>query len=163
MTDLCQACADYPEITFETGAELLAAGKKTGRLYVLTDGEVAIVRNGIEIAIVGTPGAVFGELSLLLDQPHNANVIARRPTRARLIEDGAGFLRSSPEVIYQIARVLALRLHMLTTYLGDLKQQFADKGDDHFGMVDVIIACMTQHQDQPGFRLGSDREPGSRP
>lgn len=163
MSDLRQACASYPEVTFETGSELLAEGKKTGRLYVLTDGEVAIMRNGMEIAVVDKPGAILGELSLLLDQPHNASVVARRQTRARLIEDGAGFLRSTPEVIYQVARVLALRLHLLTTYLGDLKQQFADKGDDHFAMVDVIIACMTQQHDQPGFRLGSDREPGSPP
>ena len=163
MTDLCDLCRDFPEQTFEAGAALLTQGAKTGRLYVLIEGAVAIVRDETEVATVDTPGAVFGELSLLLDKQHMASVVAQAPTRVRVIENGEAFLRSSPEVVFQVARVLAARLHMLTSYLGDLKQQFADKGDDHFGMVDIIIACMTQHQGPAAVKLGSERDPGVAP
>jgi CRP/FNR family transcriptional regulator, cyclic AMP receptor protein len=160
VTNLCDLCSGYPEQTFEAGALLLVQGEKSGRLFVLIEGTVAIRRDGIDVAAVDLPGAIFGELSLLLDKPHMASVVAQAPTRVRVIESGDAFLRSTPEVIYQVACVLAARLHMLTTYLGDLKQQFADKGEDHFVMVDAIIDCMTQHQQATETRLGSDREPG---
>jgi len=158
--NLCELCSGYPEIVFDTDAVLLVQGEKSGRLLVLIDGAVAIMCDGIEVATADARGAVFGELSLLLDKPHMASVVARRQTRVHVVDNGTEFLRSSPEVIFQVASVLAARLHMLSTYLGDLKQQFADKGEDHFIMVDAIIASMTQHQQATAPRLGSDREPG---
>lgn len=53
---------------------MLAAGSKTGRLLILRRGAVAVVRDGIEIVTVTEPGAIFGELSALLDQPQSADV-----------------------------------------------------------------------------------------
>jgi CRP/FNR family transcriptional regulator, cyclic AMP receptor protein len=159
VTNLCNFCSAYPEQTFHAGELLLNQGEKSGRLLVMIDGAVAVVRDGIEVVTVETPGAIFGELSLLLDKPHMASVVAQAPTRAHVIDNGQDFLRSTSEVIFEVARVLASRLHMLTSYLGDLKQQFADKGDDHFVMVDAIIDCMTQHQQPTAPTLGSDREP----
>jgi hypothetical protein len=38
----------------------------------IAGGAVAVLRDGVEIAAVTEPGAVFGELSVLLDQPHAA-------------------------------------------------------------------------------------------
>ena len=53
---------------------MLAAGSRSGRLLILRNGAVAIIKDAIEIAKVAEPGAVFGELSALLDQPHTAGV-----------------------------------------------------------------------------------------
>jgi hypothetical protein len=44
------------------------------RLLILKEGAVAVVKEGVEIAEVAEPGAVFGGLSVLLDQPHTADV-----------------------------------------------------------------------------------------
>jgi CRP/FNR family cyclic AMP-dependent transcriptional regulator len=55
---------------------VLSAASKTGRLLILKEGAVAVVKEGVEIARVAEPGAVFGELSVLLDQPHTADVRA---------------------------------------------------------------------------------------
>jgi len=60
--------------TYEPNEIVLAAGSKTGRLLILKEGAVAIIGEGIEIAKVTEPGAVFGELSALLDAPHTADV-----------------------------------------------------------------------------------------
>jgi CRP/FNR family cyclic AMP-dependent transcriptional regulator len=163
VTNLCDLCSSYPEQTFAAGGMLLVQGEKSGRLYVMIEGAVAVVRDGIEVASVDSPGAVFGELSLLLDKPHMASVVAQAPTRLRVIDSGDAFLRSTPEVVFEVARVLASRLHMLTSYLSDLKQQFADKDEDHFVMVDAIIDCMTQYQQATATTLGSDRELGASP
>src|SRR5271165_1739648 len=65
-----------PLASYEAGETVFAEGTKTGRLLILKSGAVSIVRSGVEIATVAKPGAVFGELSALLDEPHSADVRA---------------------------------------------------------------------------------------
>jgi CRP-like cAMP-binding protein len=50
------------------GETVLAAGTRSGRLLVLKTGAVEVMKDGMQIAEVSEPGAVFGELSMLLDQ-----------------------------------------------------------------------------------------------
>ena len=66
--------ADLPLVTYQPGETVIVDGSKTGRLLVLKKGNVAIVKKDTEIAKVAEPGAVFGELSVLLGQPHTADV-----------------------------------------------------------------------------------------
>src|SRR5262244_3848024 len=68
--------ATLPLAIYQAGETVLAAGSRSGRLLILRKGAVAIVKDTIEIAKVAEPGAVFGELSALLDQPHTADVRA---------------------------------------------------------------------------------------
>src|SRR4029079_18568075 len=67
-------CAGLPGATYRADEVVLAAGSRTGRLLFLKEGAVAIVRQSTQIAIVDEPGAVFGEISALLDRPHTAEV-----------------------------------------------------------------------------------------
>jgi signal-transduction protein with cAMP-binding, CBS, and nucleotidyltransferase domain len=60
--------AGLPLATFRPGETVLAAGKATGELLVLRRGAVEVVKDGERIAKVSEPGAVFGELAILLDQ-----------------------------------------------------------------------------------------------
>ncbi|MGA8818079.1 MAG: cyclic nucleotide-binding domain-containing protein, partial [Xanthobacteraceae bacterium] len=71
---LQRAVAALPVWAYEAGETVLAEGTRTGRLLILKQGSVCVVAGGIEIARVVEPGAVFGELSALLDQPHGADV-----------------------------------------------------------------------------------------
>jgi len=66
----------FPIATYQAGETVIAAAATTGRLLILRTGAVAVLRDGLEIATVREPGAVFGELSVLLDQPHSADVRA---------------------------------------------------------------------------------------
>src|SRR5262245_1963938 len=66
--------ATLPLVTYRAGETVLSAASTTGRLLILKGGAVAVVKEGVEIARVTEPGAVFGELSVLLDQPHTADV-----------------------------------------------------------------------------------------
>jgi CRP-like cAMP-binding protein len=68
--------ASLPLVTCQAGETVIVDGSKTGRLLILKKGNVAIVKEDTEIAKVAEPGAVFGELSVLLDQPHTADVHA---------------------------------------------------------------------------------------
>ena len=65
-----------PIVTYQAGETVIVDGSKTARLLILRKGSVAIVKEDTEIATVAEPGAVFGELSILLDQPHTADVRA---------------------------------------------------------------------------------------
>jgi CRP/FNR family transcriptional regulator, cyclic AMP receptor protein len=69
-----KSLAALPVASFQAGGIVLAAGSRTGRLMILKKGTVAVVKDGVQIASVSEPGAVFGELSILLDQPHTADV-----------------------------------------------------------------------------------------
>ena len=72
--------ATLPLVTYQAGETVLSAASTTGRLLILKEGAVAVVKEGVEIARITEPGAVFGELSVLLDQPHTADptVLAQR-------------------------------------------------------------------------------------
>lgn len=100
--------ADLPVESYETGEVVLVQGSRTGRLLYLKQGAVAVVRNGIQIAIVDEPGAVFGELSTLLDLPHSAEVRTLAPSRFHVAD--AALLRHNAAALFHVAEVLAKRL-----------------------------------------------------
>jgi CRP/FNR family transcriptional regulator, cyclic AMP receptor protein len=126
MTTLLDLCRDLPVQHFAPGDALLTEGERSGRLYILIEGEVEVRKGDVEIPTITEPGSIFGELSALLGLPHTALVRALTPCRVHVIEQADAFLRSNPVVTYQLARLLAQRLNTITTYLADLKNQFQD-------------------------------------
>jgi CRP-like cAMP-binding protein len=100
--------AGFPIATYQAGESVVAAAATTGRLLILRKGAVAVLRDGVEIAAVTEPGAVFGELSVLLDQPHAADVRALEASQFYIVD--AATLRVDPIAVLYIATVLARRL-----------------------------------------------------
>lgn len=100
--------ANLPLATYRAGESVLVAGSSTGRLLFLKDGAVAVVRQGTEIATVDTPGAVFGEISALLNRPHTADVYALKPSQFYVAD--AALLRFSAVALSYVAAALARRL-----------------------------------------------------
>lgn len=150
-------CTDLPIVTFEPGDVLMSEGDRSGRIYVLVEGVVEVLKGDFQINVVSDRGAVFGEMSILQDLPHMATVRAVTECRLRVTTDGEDFLRSHPDIAYLIAQMLAQRLHGVTTYLVDLKRQFEGESS-HLGVVDEILESLT-HQQRTRFTPGSDREP----
>ena len=97
-----------PLATFQAGETVLAAGSRTGQLLILKKGAVAIVRDGIQLARIAEPGAVFGELATLLDQPHTADVRALETSQFH-VADAAALLVQDPTMLLYVA-ALARRL-----------------------------------------------------
>jgi CRP/FNR family cyclic AMP-dependent transcriptional regulator len=113
--------ATLPVVTYQAGETVLRAASTTGRLLILKEGEVAVVKEGLEIARVTEPGAVFGELSVLLDQPHTADVRALETSQFH-VADAATILRVDPMALLYDATVLAQRLDSANRGL-ELKRQ----------------------------------------
>lgn len=98
-----------PVETHQAGAIVLKKGRTTGNLYVLKEGAVEVVDGGQRIAMSSMPGAVFGEVGVLLDRPHMADV---RTLESSIfyVADGKAFLRVHREAALHVAAVLARRL-----------------------------------------------------
>jgi len=113
--------AALPLESYGAGATVFAEGTKTGRLLILKEGAVAIVKGGVEIAQVAEPGAVFGELSALLDQPHGADVRTLEASQFHVAD--AAHLLTDPAALGYVALVLARRVDGANRALVELKTQ----------------------------------------
>jgi CRP/FNR family cyclic AMP-dependent transcriptional regulator len=118
----------YPIRTFDKGEILLAEGSRTGQLLFLLQGAVDVVKDGWHIARVDKPGAVFGDMAVLRDQPHSADVIAFQRSSFFIVSDAASFIQSEPLVALYIAAVQSGRLDAANRSLIAAKRQFAGKG-----------------------------------
>jgi CRP/FNR family transcriptional regulator, cyclic AMP receptor protein len=119
--------ATLPLVTYQAGETVLSAGSTTGRLLFLKEGAVTVEKEGVQIARVTEPGAVFGELSVLLDQPHTADVRALEASQFH-VADAATILRIDPIALLYVATVLAQRLDSANRGLLELKHQV--QGDE---------------------------------
>lgn len=157
MPDMLDWSADLPEVTLPGGAVLIREGEVHSRLFVLVDGAVEVSRAGSTLRVVDDPGAVFGEMSALLGGAATATVRAVRETRLRRSDDGPAFLRSQPGVTHAVATMLAQRLDVMTGFLVDLRNQYADRGDS-LAMLDTVLDSLRHHQTR-AVDPGSEREP----
>jgi CRP/FNR family cyclic AMP-dependent transcriptional regulator len=150
---------DASKVTVAAGTVLLAEGTTSGRIYILDEGTLEVARGETQIALVSEPGSIFGEMSLLLDCPHTASVRAVTPAIVYEFTDGAEFLKSDPDATLAVARLLAQRLHSATTYLVDIKRQYAGYGT-HLAMVGEVLASLINQRPRE-FLPGSDRHDDS--
>ena len=155
LASILDHCTTAPRREFASGTVLLTEGEATGRLYVLAGGDVEVTRGDTRVAVVSEPGAMFGEMSVLLARPHTATVRALSPVSVYVIDDAEGFLKSNPEIALHIGRMLAQRLNAATTYLADLTQQYAGHGT-HLGMVGEVLGALI-HQQEDDFRPAPER------
>ncbi len=117
-----QKLALLPLVTYGAGETVVTEGTRTGRLLILKTGAVSIVKGDTEIARVTEPGAMFGELSVLLDQPHTADVRAVEQSQFH-VADAAALLTQDPVTPLYIAAILARRLDATNRALVELKHQ----------------------------------------
>jgi hypothetical protein len=70
------------------GQVLLEDGAQNQRLFLILEGDLKVIKNGAEIAVLG-PGHFVGELSFLSDHAVSADVVAGRETRLMLWDKGS--------------------------------------------------------------------------
>ncbi len=144
MSKILELIQDHEVRRFEPGQIVMEKGAQTDRLYVLIDGKVEVVNDGIRVSTISEAGATFGEISVLLDGNHTATVRALTPCSFHVLENPRELLQTSPLICFHVCKLLAHRLDSLTRYLVDVKQQFA--GHDHIGMVDEVLEALLHRQ-----------------
>jgi len=150
MNPLLTELQGQPELAVAAGDLIIRQDDQTGRLFVLIDGTVEVRKDGVSVTKVSDAGAVFGELSALLETPHTAEVRALAPSRFYVVDDARAFLQAHPSATWQMCTLLARRLDAVNKYLVDLKQQFA--GHDHLGMVDGMLDMLMHRQPRQRVR-----------
>ena len=116
----------YPVASYADGDLLLRQGTTTNRLLLLSDGAVDIVRDEETIARVDEPGAVFGDMAVILGLPHSADVRAAAPTRCHVIEDAAALLKAEPDLALYVMTVLASRLDAVNGHLIEARKKLGN-------------------------------------
>jgi CRP/FNR family cyclic AMP-dependent transcriptional regulator len=156
MRAVLDYCSGALQRNVSAGTLILHEGSTTGHLFVLIEGKLEVVKGDTVVASIVEPGAVVGEMSVLLDQPHTATVRAASNSTIYEFSDAGSFLRDQPAVDLLIARLLAQRLNVATTYLADVMHQYAGHGD-HLAMVGEILQNMIN---LPPIKVspGSDRQ-----
>ncbi|MEO6509937.1 MAG: cyclic nucleotide-binding domain-containing protein [Nocardioides sp.] len=157
MVDLLALSAGLPTQNLREGEVLIEEGAPAGRLLVLVSGGVVVEHDDVPFARIDHPGAVFGEMSVVLGRPATATVRAVDQVEVRVVEDPEAFLTDHPGAALAVLRTTAGRLDGLTQYLVDVKRQFSDAGG-HLGMVDQILDRLVHHQ-APRPSTGSARDP----
>lgn len=140
MDAILDAVKDFPTIVLGPRTALVTEGSRTGRLYVLKQGDLDVLHEGSSVASFGEPGAVIGEMSALLGVPHSATVRTRLGAEVFVIDDPDSFLDDNPRVARYVARMLATRLQKTTALLVDMRHQIKERDDSQ--MFDKIFALL---------------------
>jgi CRP/FNR family cyclic AMP-dependent transcriptional regulator len=141
-----QKLAALPLASYGPRETVIAEGTNTGRLLILKQGAVSIVKGGTEIATVAEPGAVFGELSALLGQPHSADVRTLEASEFH-VADAAALLGQDPVALLYVTILLARRLDGANQLLLELKNEI-DAGappgllDKTIGKLEAVLSAI---------------------
>jgi CRP/FNR family transcriptional regulator, cyclic AMP receptor protein len=128
----------FPLLVFEPGDVVMSAGSSSGRLLFLKRGAVDVVMDEVDLTRVDQPGAVFGEVGLLLDTPHTANVLAVQSSSFYVVEDGGAFLKAEPVAALYVATVLAGRLDAVNHLVVEARRRAQASGQRR-GLVGEMI------------------------
>jgi len=156
MRDMLALSAALPEIAFAPGEVVLHEGGSAGALWILVSGALKVTKGGIVVNSITRPGALVGEIAVLLDTVNSATVEATEPSVLRHAADGNALLAGDPTITKLVAIGLAERLNFVTTYLVDLKRQYGDAPG--LSMVSEVLARLAERQ-VAAARPGSARDP----
>lgn len=109
--ELRDLAAELAEQSFPEGRWVVRRGEPGTGLFIVVDGEVGVVIDDEERATL-TTGSFFGEVSVLLQEPTTADIIARSPVRCLVIppERAEAFLLAHPRIMFRMFQTEARRL-----------------------------------------------------
>jgi serine/threonine protein kinase len=114
------------KLSFPADHVIFYEGEESKDVYLLISGEVEVLKAGIRITILNTPGAFFGEMSGLLGIGRSTTIRTSHPTCVVRIdhETFENFLKGFPPLNYRLAMMLAERLQRTTADYYNLRNRF---------------------------------------
>lgn len=142
MANLLALTNAYPMRELARGERLIETGESRGELFILVSGRLVVERDGVTIAKIDEPGALIGEMSVLLGVDHTADVRAEIDSSVRVIDDAIGFLERTPLVALHVATLACARLDATSALLVELRKQAAERHDEHSLLGRILSAVM---------------------
>jgi CRP-like cAMP-binding protein len=104
--------AEVSEESFGEGEWILHEGDANAGLRVIVEGEVAVVIDDVDRAVLHA-GMFFGEISVLLDEPAGASIVTRSAVRCAHIHRDVlmPFLLGNPSVTLRLLQAEARRVN----------------------------------------------------
>jgi len=152
MASLLALTQTHPRRRLDQGEALLTEGDEGGELYVLESGSLSVEREGVTIATIDEPGALVGEMAVLLGNDHSATVRARTAAAVRVIDDPIPFLETTPLVALHVATLACARLDATSAVLVELKKETQGKAGEQ-GLLSRIFSAMAAPPAHPGRRV----------
>ena len=140
------------------GTSFIHEGDTTGHLFVLIEGKLEVIKGDSVVAVSPSraPWSARCRCCWISRIPRRC---ARRPIRPSTNSTmPRRSCATSRQVALLIARLLAQRLNVATTYLADIKHQYAGHGN-HLAMVGEVLQSMINlppSQVSPGSDRQSD-------
>ena len=149
MSSLLALTRNQPRRALDQGEALITEGDEGGELYVLESGCLSVERDGVVIARIDEPGALIGEMAVLLGTDNSATVRAETAVSVRVIEDAIPFLERTPLVALQVATLACARLDATSALLVQLKKETHGKAGEQ-GLLSRIFSALASTPPQPG-------------
>jgi CRP-like cAMP-binding protein len=99
------------EASFAEGEWIIRQGDPQSALYVIVEGEVAVVIDDEDRRVL-PKGSFFGEVSVLLQEPASASIVTRSLVSCLVVPGSElqTFLLAHPQVMYRVLQAQARRL-----------------------------------------------------
>jgi CRP-like cAMP-binding protein len=110
-TDYDELLSIAREVSYGEGERVVERGQLDVGLYVIVEGEVSVVFEDEELAVLPR-GSFFGEISSLLGEPVVADIVSRSPLRCLVIPaaEVETILLTHPRVALRMLKTEARRL-----------------------------------------------------
>jgi CRP-like cAMP-binding protein len=137
MATILDNCSDLPWEVFAAGEYILNRGDKEDVILILDEGVAEVRFESSVIATISTRGAVLGEVGVLLNQGHSADVVAVEDCSFYVIREASKAIAKSAELSSEISRVLARRLVLVSESLASMSKEktLEEVGDFDRGML----------------------------
>lgn len=151
MASILALTQNQPQRNLEPGETLVREGEESGDLYILETGRLIVERQGVKIAEIKEPGALVGEMSVLLAKESSATVRAERATTVRVIDNPIPFLERTPIVALHVATLACARLDATSALLVELRKENAGKAAEQSLLNRVFSALVAPAPPKSGW------------
>jgi CRP-like cAMP-binding protein len=141
MASLLTLTYSQPTKSLQPGEVLVHEGDRGGTLYILESGRLVVERDGVQIATIKDPGAMIGEMSVLLQIPNSATVKAEKDATVRVVADALAYLERTPLVALRVATLVCNRLNETSKLLVEMRREHKGKPAEQ-GLLSRLVSAL---------------------
>ena len=135
------------QLSFKKNDIILKDGEIGEGFYILEEGELAVVRDGLVLNEISQKGAIFGELSGLLKYKRKASIRAKTDVKATHIEKSLeSVVAQNPNFAVKLIRSLGRRLYTMNELVIEGNQRNnileGDQQDENFSADDEQVKIL---------------------